>query len=188
MPDHPDAEKPSPFPGDDEGAQADPARDRALLLDQYSAALGGRGWRKAASLVELYSQINAAAPGRGRESDGFIGDAAHQSRASDHNPWIRDGDTGVVTAVDITHDPKHGCDGAAFTAALLESRDARIKYVIWDRRIFSATVAPWAWRPYTGASPPTEHVHISVVSDKPRYDDATPWRLGKFAEAKLAAP
>lgn len=30
-------------------------------------------------------------------------------RDSDNNPWVKNGATGVVTAIDITHDPSKGC-------------------------------------------------------------------------------
>jgi hypothetical protein len=65
-------------------------------------------WRPAKSLIQLRDQINQIAPNRSKASDGTIGDAAHASRASDHNPWVREGDAGVVTAIDITHDPDDG--------------------------------------------------------------------------------
>ena len=61
--------------------------------------------RIAKTLDVLRNEINALAPKRSKGSDGWIGDAAHQSRASDHNPWVREGGVGIVTALDITHDP-----------------------------------------------------------------------------------
>ncbi|HKV33547.1 MAG TPA: hypothetical protein VJP89_04485, partial [Pyrinomonadaceae bacterium] len=59
-------------------------------------------WRVAKSLLRLREQINELAPNRSKASDGTIGDAAHASRKSDHNPWVKDGSIGVVTAMDIT--------------------------------------------------------------------------------------
>lgn len=132
--------------------------------------------RLARSLKTLRTQINAAAPNRSKASDGTIGDAAHASRSSDHNPWVRDGGTGVVTALDITHDPARGVDAGILADSLIASRDRRIKYVIWNRRIASATTSPWTWRTYGGANPHTKHVHISVVPDRARYDDVAPWQ------------
>ena len=67
-------------------------------------------WRVAKSLLKLRDQINAHAPKRSKKSDGYIGDAAHASRSSDHNPWVKDGKMGVVTAADFTHDPAGGFD------------------------------------------------------------------------------
>ena len=80
------------------------ARKGGLLLRQV------RGWRVAESLQRLLEQVNQMAPDRNKASDGSIGDPRHQSRASDHNPWVIDGNIGVVTARDITHDPRNGCD------------------------------------------------------------------------------
>ena len=143
-------------------------------------------WRLAKSLEALRLQIDAASPRRSKASDGSIGDAAHASRASDHNPWVKDGKTGVVTAIDITHDPRNGVDGDSIAAALKGSRDKRIKYVIWNKRIWNPEKGP-DWRPYTGSNPHDKHIHISVAVDKPRYDDPRPWQWGG-AMPKADAP
>ncbi|MEO6089551.1 MAG: hypothetical protein ABIQ18_41235, partial [Umezawaea sp.] len=60
-------------------------------------------WRVANSLQTLLAQLNAAAPGRSKVSDGSIGDPNHQAEGSgsDHNPDA----AGVVCARDFTHDP-----------------------------------------------------------------------------------
>lgn len=134
-------------------------------------------WRLANSLETLRAQINEAAPKRSKASDGTIGDAAHASRSSDHNPWVKDGAMGVVTALDITHDPRNGVDADAIAESLKASRDPRLKYVIWNRRIWTPSVST-SWRAYTGANPHDKHVHISVASTKARYDDAKPWVWG----------
>lgn len=136
-------------------------------------------WRLAASLTTLRNQINAQAPKRNKASDGTIGDAAHQKSgsASDHNPWLRDGKTGVVSALDVTHDPRNGVDTYSLAEHLRQQRDNRIKYVISNYRIFSATVSPWTWRKYTGSHPHHTHIHVSVVSTKSGYDNASDWNL-----------
>ncbi len=67
-------------------------------------------WRTAKSLDVLLDEINRAAPKRSKASDGSIGDAAHATRSSDHNPWVRWLGTGIVTARDFTHDPAGGLD------------------------------------------------------------------------------
>lgn len=139
-------------------------------------------WRLAGSLVTLRDQANEMWPKRSRASDGTIGDTAHQSRDSDHNPWVRDGPMGVVTAIDITHDPKSGCDAQRIVDTLLSSKDARIKYIIWNRRIASSTVSPWTWRPYSGSNPHTKHFHLSVMEQKAKYDDAGSWSIGLAAD------
>lgn len=131
-------------------------------------------WRVARSLLVLRDQANAAWPDRNRRSDGTVGDAAHRSRTSDHNPWV---DGAVVTALDLTHDPASGADMHALAARLVASRDPRIKYVIWNRRIVSRTVSPWQWRAYGGSNPHTTHLHVSVEPVRSRYDDVSPWSL-----------
>lgn len=138
-------------------------------------------WRLAKSLDRLRQQVNAFAPQRSRVSDGTIGDTAHASRASDHNP----NEAGVVTALDLTHDPQHGCDAEAIADALVASRDARIKYLIWNRRIVRSYAKPgipaWKWAPYGGANAHTKHVHISVGAAKAAYDDDRDWTLPHVA-------
>ena len=132
-------------------------------------------WRVARSLVRLIDQCNAAWPNRSKVSDGTIGDAAHASRVSDHNPWYG---PGIVTAADITHDPAHGANMHALAASLVASRDRRIKYIIWNRRIISGAAgpAPWVWQPYGGVNPHTRHLHLSVVAS-PLCDNTAAWRL-----------
>ena len=138
-------------------------------------------WRIAESLLKLREQVNAAAPTRSKKSDGGIGDAAHAARTSDHNPWVKDGAMGIVTAIDITHDPDGGCDAGRLARELIDDEDKRIKYVIWNRQMASSYPAhghpPWTWRPYSGANPHTKHVHISVQPDKALYDDRAEWDI-----------
>lgn len=124
-------------------------------------------WQLNPALVQLRKQIDTAAPRRSRRSDGSIGDTAHAGRKSDHNP----DEHGIVNAIDITHDPANNFNAATFAEALRLSRDPRIKYVIFNSRIFSSTVQPWIWRPYKGA-PHNHHVHVSVGGDP------VPWQIG----------
>jgi hypothetical protein len=136
-----------------------------------------RPWLLAASLQRLRENVDALAPLRSKRSDGSIGDAAHASRDSDHNPWVEAGGMGVVTAIDITNDPVNACDAARLAESIREARDPRVKYVIWNRRIFSATVQPWQWRPYGGSNPHDHHMHISVQAEPGGFDDAADWRV-----------
>src|SRR5262245_14460989 len=68
--------------------------------------------RLAKSLVTLIDEVVQKFPGRDTRNDGTIGDLRHQQEGvkSDHNPNIRLGAMGIVTALDITHDPAHGFD------------------------------------------------------------------------------
>ncbi len=134
-------------------------------------------WRTAKSLVRLRDQINQTALKRSKANDGTIGDTAHAARNSDHNPWVKDGNMGIVTAIDITHDPDNGCDAEQIVKALIRSRDARIKYIIWSRHIISSTVQPWQERDYSGSNPHTKHFHLSVKPNKDLYDSTDTWQI-----------
>jgi len=138
-------------------------------------------WRVGDALRTLREQVNKKAPKRKKDYDGTIGDAAHATRDSDHNPWVKDGAMGVVTAMDITHDPKNGCDAGLLAEAIRKSKDKRVKYIIWNRQIanFQALDGKpaWAWRPYRGANPHDHHVHISVREEKSRYDSTDAWTI-----------
>lgn len=141
-------------------------------------------WRLARSLETLRDQVNAKWPGRDKSNDGTIGDASHAVTNSDHNPNPED----AVCAMDITHDPGV-FDAGQFSENLRNIRDPRIKYVIFNGRIFSSTQSPWIWRARNkGAGDHTEHVHISVgrgpdgQSTNPElYDDPRSWNLGAAA-------
>lgn len=146
-------------------------------------------WRLARSLETLRNQVNARYPNRNRGSDGSIGDAAHASTGSDsdHNPWVG---PGVVTAIDITHDPANGIDIDKFTDELAASRDPRIKYLIANAMILDSRpqFSPWTWVRYSGSNPHTKHVHISVMSSAALYDDARPWNLPSLGGAVVPPP
>jgi len=135
-------------------------------------------WKVAESLERLLAQLNALAPHRSKASDGSIGDAAHASRDSDHNPWLVLNDQPLVTARDFTHDPASGLDCATLANDLWWNKDERIKYVIWNRRIMSGAggPSPWLWRNYNGTNPHTKHLHLSVVADA-RCRSARAWIL-----------
>lgn len=138
-------------------------------------------YREAESLRTLHAEVEQAAPRRKTASDGWIGDAAHASRTSDHNPWIKDKrGMGVVRARDFTHDPSGGLSGDAFAqrvAALLGKHPALGSgaYVIWDRRIISTDRLREGWRSYSGSNPHTQHVHVSVGTSG--YDSTAPWNV-----------
>jgi hypothetical protein len=136
-------------------------------------------WRIAESLEVLRRQLNSAFPNRSKVSDGGIGDEAHASRDSDHNPWFKDKKgVGIVSARDFTHDPKGGLDCHWLARQLVKARDSRIKYIIWNGQICSSRVQPWVWRPYKGKNAHKHHLHLSVNSESFLFDNANPWDLG----------
>ena len=138
-------------------------------------------FRIAKSLDKLRSQVNQKFPGRDKANDGWIGDASHQSTNSDHNPHIVEPKFRVVSALDITNDPAHGCGANAIAKSLIASKDARIKYVISNGRIASSFTAgnnaPWAWRVYTGKNKHDHHFHVSVRAQKSLYDSELAWKF-----------
>jgi hypothetical protein len=175
----------TPNIGDDEAAvsvrraPAAARRPGAMAAPRSRPMAGPIAWRVAASLEKLRKQINARAPNRSKASDGSIGDANHRKRNSDHNPWVIDGGKGVVTARDFTHDAAHGCNCHMLAESLRNSRDKRIKYIIWNRRICNSSpqkgMPAWAWRKYLGKNGHTHHLHISVKPLKSLYDSEKPW-------------
>lgn len=143
--------------------------------------------RQARSLDVLLAEINARAPRRSKASDGGLGDQAHASRTSDHNPNA----AGVWTAYDFTDDPAGGLDGSQL-AQLLKDRlgtHPALKsgaYIIHNARICSFDRRGEGWRQYTGANDHTKHVHLSVSADPAGYDSVRPWHL--WAASEPVAP
>ncbi len=138
-------------------------------------------WRVAKSLETLRLQLNKAFPKRSKVSDGGIGDAAHATRDSDHNPYITltEGGKkiGIVRARDFTHDPATGIDCNWLAKQLAKHKDKRIRYIIWNRQICSATTQPWKWRKYTGSNAHTHHLHLSTTESVKQFDDPAEWKL-----------
>lgn len=123
----------------------------------------------AASLVKLRDEVNSLWPNRSKISDGWIGDAAHSARKSDHNPdWSAPGRRrGVVRALDIT---TRGID----VDRLLRhtTNDSRVAYVIYNRRIYTHSRG---WYAYNGSNPHTNHVHVSIAHTSTAENDTKTW-------------
>jgi hypothetical protein len=137
-------------------------------------AVKGKGWVLAACLVLLIQQVDDAYPKRDRSSDGSIGDAAHASRDSDHNPF-----DGFVHAVDIDEDIAPGVDLKAWVAAVEKARDPRVRYLIYEGRILKAYksngLPAWSWHRYDGPNSHSHHVHVSIIRSAAARDDLRPW-------------
>lgn len=127
-------------------------------------------WRLAKSLIKLREQLDTTRPNRSKASDGSIGDTAHSARKSDHNPNAQ----GVVTAIDITHDPANDVDGYVLSRQL--AKDRRTKYVIFNAEIYRSYKPQLGWAKYTGANAHRAHVHVSVLAASA--DDTLPWFNG----------
>lgn len=119
----------------------------------------------APSLVGLRNRINSLYPRRDKGSDGWIGDAAHASRTSDHNPdW-----KGCVHAIDVDKD---GINVARLLAGVIGH--SAVQYVIHDGKIWSRS---WGWtaRKYNGINPHHAHVHVSIVHTSAGEDWSGTW-------------
>lgn len=138
-------------------------------------------YRRARALDQLVDQVDELAPHRDRRSDGWIGDAEHATRDSDHNPWIKLDGVGIVTAQDLDHDPAGGFDAHALGERLRRQAAAgtepRIKYLISRRRIASSRDG-WIWRPYTGVNAHAQHLHVSVRPEPRYFDSQRSWQIG----------
>ncbi|MEZ4297355.1 MAG: peptidoglycan-binding domain-containing protein [Polyangiaceae bacterium] len=116
----------------------------------------------APACTKAIQDANRRWPSRKRASDGIMGDARHQKTKSDHN---------MGNAFDLTHDPASGCSGDVIAAAAI--KDPRVKYVIWNRRIFNRQRGDSHFRPYTGKNPHTHHCHVSILPGS--RSDTRPW-------------
>jgi hypothetical protein len=105
---------------------------------------------------------------RSRASDGIMGDAAHQTRPSDHN---------LGNAYDLTHDPTNSVDCERLSRLVIN--DTRVTYVIWNREIYSRARAAEGWRTYSGSNPHTHHMHVSISASSRDDESAWPWSPGE---------
>lgn len=113
------------------------------------------------SAVQLREQIDDCFPDRDRSSDGWIGDARHSAKPSDHNPDSK----GVVRAIDVDKDLNKV---KTLSLDLFEQlrlfakadKRKRITYIIHNGKICSAR-RNWKYRPYKGYNAHMAHIHIS---------------------------
>ena len=113
---------------------------------------------------QLREQIDDCYPERDRRSDGWLGDARHSSRTSDHNPDAN----GVVRAIDIDRDLSGKAKPDVMPTLADQIRvagktDKRLAYVIFDGKIASAK-SLWRWRTYKGINQHRHHCHVSFTS------------------------
>ena len=113
--------------------------------------------------IQLREQFDDTYPDRDRASDGWIGDARHQSRVSDHVPNAE----GIVRAIDIDRDlsGKKKPDLMPYLANQIRhaaKSDKRIAYIIFAGKIASPRMG-WRWRKYRGVNPHDHHCHISFT-------------------------
>ena len=114
--------------------------------------------------IAVLRQATAICPSRKKASDGLLPSAAHinQNPNSDHN-------TGY--GVDLTHDKLGGIDCHNIFQEL--KADKRVKYLIFQGKIWSAERASEGDRDYDGSNKHNKHLHISIKEGCG--DDTSPW-------------
>ena len=182
------------YPYELAGEEADPPEDptpdeiaagraiRALeraAVEEAPQLLTAAPWRVSRSLLQLRAEANASYPRRDRTSDGTIGDAAHATRSSDHNPWVIVAGWGVVRALDLDVDGLPVA--AAWEKGRALARAGRLPqvtgggYFIVNRRITAPDFS--SWRAYYGTNPHTSHGHVSNSLSVAGFDSAAAWGL-----------
>lgn len=141
-------------------------------------------------LKAILAEATALAPDRSKRSDGTIGDRAHAARTSDHNP---DKTTGIVHAVDVTHDPAGGFDSYHYAEIVRlkceAGRETRVKYLVSHdpgarHDILASAKTSWKWRKHTTGSAHANHLHISIASGEKVEQSTAPL----FVDAVLRPP
>ena len=135
-------------------------------------------WHLAPSLAQLRREINTRWPNRDKSTDGTIGDTAHSSRASDHNPNSR----GSVNAIDVDKD---GIDPTGLVG--LAIKDPRVNYVIYNRQIWQRRHG-FKPRPYSGINAHRQHVHVSILQSVAAEQSTTPWGVARIGASSGVKP
>lgn len=158
-------------------------------------------WFVVASLAKLRDDINTLAPNRAKGADGTIGDTAHAGGGtSDHLPdedyaALRGKDSDrldEVHALDITTDLREAGLTLEMIVQFILARcrsgaERRLRYVIFNHRIWEADRS-WVERTYTGtADPHTGHAHFSASYETVREADASSWHLEEIPVALTPA-
>ena len=110
--------------------------------------------------TQLRDQCDLWFSDRRTTADGWLGDARHSARKSDHNP-----DAGCVRAIDVDSrlDSSEGLSVyLADQIRICAKTDKRISYVIHNGMIASK-ILNFKWRKYKGYNKHTRHIHISFT-------------------------
>jgi hypothetical protein len=108
--------------------------------------------RLAPALERLLREVNTAWPGRSRTSDGWLGDAAHRARTSDHNP----NEDGLVLALDLTS------SGINMQQLLVDATHHPACWYVIHRGLLYSRTHHFTAVPYYGANAHMDHVHVNL--------------------------
>lgn len=148
-------------------------------------------------LVRLRTEFNALCPTRAKNAEGWIGDAAHRSRTSSHNPDetgavpVHDADkVDEVHALDIDSDLRTAGLTMEMAVQHLLARcragsEKRLRFIIYARRIWEASNG-WRQRTYTGTDPHVNHAHFDGSYDSTLEASAASWHLEDIPVALTA--
>jgi len=126
-------------------------------------------WYVDKGLGTLIAQVKARFPGI---VVGTIAGGSHTRTNTEHMPEA----DGSVDAADFMIGPHFTFANAQWLYdKLVQYRDDRLWYVIFNRHITSSETDPWKERVYSGSDPHTNHVHVSV-NDK-HENDKRDWKL-----------
>lgn len=132
------------------------------------------GWVLTKGLNTVRAEFNDVFPGRDKASDGSVGDLAHQTGTSGHNPdktgkaEYKDGDAlDEVRAIDVDRDlvPGSATDWMELVVQYLVKKARAggyipFRYIIYKGRIWARSDG-WQTRTYTGANKHDKHAHFS---------------------------
>lgn len=151
-------------------------------------------WYKVAWINPLFARFNALWPNRNHAQDGTIGDTAHMSGTSGHNPddtpgvsaERQDADTKPeVRAADVD---TRGTDMERAVQDILRGPAAerdRLIYIIYNRRIWRKSNG-WRQETYTGSDPHDTHAHFS--GDPAADENGAPWTFGGEDDMEQTEP
>jgi hypothetical protein len=129
-------------------------------------------WYKVKWIPGLFAAVDAVFPNRGHAQDGTVGDLAHLTGTSGHNPDDTPGVTAERQDADTRPEVRaadvdtQGVDGDAVVAAVLGDASALrlLIYIIWNRHIWRASNG-WQREAYNGSDPHDRHMHFSGHPD-----------------------
>lgn len=141
-------------------------------------------WRLAKSIAKLEDEIETSFPGT---TVWDIGDEAHQSTWSDHNP---NECCDVVCGADVKGDG--GITLPRFVRHLIADPHPNLRYVIFNHKIYERD-NDFEAEDYNGSSGHEEHAHVSVGNgpdgrSTTGYDSTASWNIKGLKDGTSSTP